>query len=134
MLQAALTLRLTHTDNVRNKVDTEAAERICDELETLDTSKPLAVIGTIRMEDDSLLLEKSDVYGKSFFEWLSEEDDPGITTVPAVRLIQAWSGKEYARCTGKLLRKAWKKSPEIPAWPSDGFVSEQEDYILIRLQ
>ncbi len=134
VLQAALTLRLTHTDNVRNRIDTEAAARICGELETMDTGKPLAFVGTIRMEDNSLLLEKSDVYGKSFFEWLSEEDDPGITTVPAVRLIQAWSGKEYTRCTGRLLRKAKKKAPEIPAWPEDGFVSEQKDYILIRLQ
>ena len=63
-----------------------------------------------------------------------DEDKPGSSAPAALRLLEAVSGKEYASCGKSLLRKALDKAEDVPAWPSDGFISEKRQFILIHLQ
>ena len=134
ILSAVLSLRLYHTDQLRNEQDTEVAESVTAELKSLDTTKPLAFIGVRRMESDSFLTEKSDVFGRSFLEWVYTPERPASATVSALRLLTACSGKQYAGISGKKLeRKAADAAQDMPAYPDNGFVREEEDMIVIKL-
>ena len=134
VLQAALSLRLYHTDQVRNEQDVAAAEAITAELENLDSSKPLAFVGVRTMEGQPLLTEKSDVYGRTFFEWIYSADHPTNATPPGLRLLTACSGKQYdGISTAGQKKKAVETARDMPSYPAAGFVLEKEDMIVIKL-
>ena len=134
ILQAGLALRLYHTDEVRARQDTTAAETITAELSDLDTSKPLAFIGVRKMDGHSLLTEKSDVYGRTFFEWIYSPDQPTSATPPALRLLTAYNGIQYKEITGAEAKsKAADTAKEMPSYPSPGFIREEADMIVIKL-
>ncbi|MBR6029276.1 MAG: glucosyltransferase domain-containing protein [Clostridia bacterium] len=135
-LQAALVVRLWHTDNVRAAEDLAAARALSADIETLDAAdKPLLFIGERAFIDDSLLMEKKDVYGRSFLEWAADSGAPGRVTPDAVRLLEAASGREFRAYAG------WEEPPEellalaeaMPLWPADGSVLAAEDAVIIRL-
>jgi len=133
-IQTGLFLRLYHSDQVRNSQDITAAEAIITELEQTDTSKPLAFIGVRRMEASPVLTEKSDVYGRSFFEWIYTPDHPASATIPALRLLTAYSGKQYEGIiTPEQEAAAAESARQIPAYPSPGFVREENDMVIIKL-
>ena len=134
VLQTGLSLRLYHTDQVRNEQDTAAAEAILTELEDKDTSKPLAFVGVRRMDTGSLLTEKSDVYGRTFFEWIYDESDPSSASIPALRLLTACGGKQYTAVTSADQKQAATEAAKnMPSCPDAGFVREEEDMIVIKL-
>ena len=134
VIQAGLSLRLYHTDQVRNEQDTADAEAILTELANKDTSKPLAFVGVRRMDTGSLLTEKSDVYGRTFFEWIYTESDPSSASIPALRLLTACSGKQFAAVTSsEQVQTAVEAARNMPSCPDAGFVREEEDMIVIKL-
>ena len=134
VLQAGLFLRLSYTDDVRNRQDTAAAEAITAELDGLDSSKPLAFVGVRRMDSKPLLTEKSDVFGRTFFEWIYTPEHPTNATPPALRLLTAFSGNQYTGVRdSRQKKKAVETAKEMPAYPVDGFVREEEDMIIIKL-
>ena len=134
LIQAALILRLYHTDQVRNEMDVRAAARISDELDNTDTKKPLIFTGVLKMEDDSFLTEKSDVYGKSFFEWIYVEGNPFSVTQPAIRLLNAYNGKAYSQFWDwKRASTAMETAQDMPSYPDDGFVRETDNCIVVKL-
>ena len=136
VLQVALSLRLVHTDNRRNEVDTSAGQRILSELEPLDPEKPLVFLGNLKLEDSSLLVEHTDVFGRTFFDWIYEEDKPYRSTTPGIRLLRALSDRDFQPASSSLMKKAAKKAAkeDQPAYPAPGFVRETDRYILIRLE
>ena len=134
VIQAALALRLYHTDQVRNEQDIAVTEAVTAEMEDMDTSKPLAFIGVRRMESSPVWTEKADVYGRSFFEWIYTADRPTSATLPALRLITAYNGKEYTGISGQQQeQKAVELAQDMPAYPSPGYIREEEDMIIIKL-
>ena len=134
LVQAGLSLRLYHTDQVRNEQDTAAAEAITAGLDGMDTSKPLAFVGVRKMDASPVWTEKSDVYGRSFFEWIWTPDHPASATVPAQRLLTAYSGKQYEGITTDgQEQQAAAYARGMPACPSPGFIREEDDMIVIRL-
>ena len=134
VLQAGLSLRLCYTDHLRNKQDVAAAEAITAELDGMDTSKPLAFVGVQRMEKKPLLTEKSDVFGRTFFEWIYDDDHPTNATPAALRLLTAYSGNQYRGVRAdRLKKKAVETAKEMPSWPAEGSVREEEDMIVIKL-
>ena len=134
-LQAALTVRLLHTDNMRNRFDSEIQERIIADLDGRGSDgKPIAFIGRLSFSDDSLLLEKRDVYGLSFFEWSDRPEQPGSATAAAVRLLRAYDGTDYQAVTQEeLLYRAEELAAEIPAYPADGYILETDEMIVVKL-
>ena len=134
ILQAGLALRLYHTDELRNRQDTATAAAVSAELENLDTAKPLAFVGVQQMDTGSLLTEKSDVYGRTFFEWIYSPDQPTSATPPALRLLTAYDGNQYNEVTdAEAKRRAAETAREMPSWPSPGFIREEADMIVIKL-
>ena len=134
MLQAALTVRLYHTDNVRNRLDTEAAERICGELNNADPSLPVVFHGKLAIDGESVLTEKTDVFGRSFFEWVYEDSRPSSATGSALRFIAAYSGKKYtALPDGPVMDLAMEEAVSAPCYPEAGFIRKTEQYILVNL-
>lgn len=135
LVQAGLAIRLTHTDNVRNEHDTKAAAAISAELENISVSKPLVFIGVLKCEDQSILTEKSDVFGRSFFEWIWHEDDPSSATNPAARLLNAYDGRQYMQGIAypEYISGALEVSKDMPSYPEAGFVREEAEYTVIKL-
>ena len=131
VIQAALIARLYHTDNIRNEMDTEAAGRICAKLEDADPAVPVVFYGKLEIDDSSVLTEKTDVFGRSFFEWIYTEEKPDSATLSALRLLEACSGKKFTRSP------SWDAGPEafasLPCYPEDGFVQKTDEYILVKL-
>ncbi len=134
VLQALLTVRLTYTDNVRNDADTTAARRILAELGNAVEGKPLAIIGTVGIPKRSLLTERADVFGQSFFEWNAWEERPGTATGPGIRLLEALSEMEFEALPDNRMEEAAQEAARIPAYPMAGFVADRGEYILIRLE
>ena len=86
------------------------------------------------MEDQLFLTEKSDVYGRSFFEWIYSPDRPASATVPALRLLTAFNGILYEGISGsELAQRAALAAQDMPAYPSPGFVREEANMIVIKL-
>ena len=134
VVQAALTVRLYHTDNVRNRRDTEVADRICMELKDTDPELPVVFHGKLSFGDYSILTEKTDVYGRSFFEWVYQVNKPSSATDSALRLLSAYSGKQYKTIRkGPVLDRAMEEAASLPCYPEDGFVQKTDEYILISL-
>ncbi len=133
-VQAALTVRLYHTDNVRNRMDTEAADRICAELADADPELPVVFHGKLSFKDHSLLTEKTDVFGRSFFEWVYQPGKPASATDSALRLLSAYSGRQYKTVKkGPVLNRALEEAESLPCYPAEGFVLKTDEYILVRL-
>ena len=133
-VQAVLIIRLYHTDNLRNRMDTEAAERICAELEDADPELPVVFHGKLSFGNASLLTEKTDVFGRSFFEWVYREDQPSSATGSALRLLSAYSGREYkAIKKGPAFDRAMEEAASLPRYPEEGFVRITDEYILVSL-
>ncbi len=133
-VQAALTVRLYHTDNLRNRMDTEAAERICAELEDTDPELPVVFHGKLSFADSTLLTEKTDVFGRSFFEWVYQPDNPSSATGSALRLLAAYSGRQFrAMKKGPVMDRALEEAATLPRYPEEGFVHKTGEYILVRL-
>ena len=134
VLQAGLSFRLYHTDELRNRQDTAAAEAVIAELDHMDASKPLAFVGVRELEGRSLLTEKSDVYGRTFFEWIYSPAHPTNATPPALRLLTACSGNRYTGVQkAEQKRRAVETAREMPSYPSPGFVREEADMIVVKL-
>ncbi len=133
--QVVLVCRLNNTDNVRNKRDVVIAENILASLEEADTDgKPLVVLGALPFEADSVLMEKIDVYGMSFFEWAYEEDEPGSNTPAAVRLFRAMRDKDYrAYADADQLEASLEIADEMPCYPDSGYIRKLDDCVVIKL-
>ena len=108
-LQAALTVRLLHTDNMRNRFDSEIQERIIADLDGRGSDgKPIAFIG--------------------------RPEHPGSATAAAVRLLRAYSGTGYRAVTEEgMLYRAEELAAKAPAWPADGYILETDEMIVIKL-
>ena len=133
LVQAGLTLRLGHTDNERYRRDLETGEKITADLAALDAEgKPLIFLGSLPFEEDSVLMEKRDVFGCSYFEWAYVPERPGSATYAAVRLLQAMNGKAYAISPG-MIGYAEEASSGAPAYPEDGYMIETDPVIIIKL-
>ena len=133
IVQVVLIARLTRTDNRRNEADLQTAERISEELKDIDPGKPLVFIGAIRFED-SILTERSDVFGRSFFEWDWKGESLTATTEPAVRLLTAYDGRSYRSFSSRTqAEEAAAVAQEMPVYPEDGFVREESGFVVIRL-
>ena len=79
-------------------------------------------------------MEKTDVYGRSFFEWVYDPAVPGSATPSAVRLLRAWDERNYTGAgSAALIEKAAGLADGMPAFPADGYLMETEEYILIKL-
>ena len=135
VLQAALVVRLQYTDNMRNRFDTEIRDRIAADLDGRgEDGKPIVFIGGRSFGDDSLLLEKRDVYGRSFFEWADHPERPGSATPAAVRLLRTHSGVPYQEVTQSAkIQEAAEIATGAPAYPADGYILETDDMIIIKL-
>ena len=133
LVQAGLAIRLTHTDNVRNEHDTKAAAAISAELEFIPITKPLVFIGVLKGEDQSILTEKSDVFGRSFFEWIYHPEDPASASLPAYRLLTAYDGRKYHLGYPDFSAAADEIAKEMPSYPEPGFVREEEEFAVIKL-
>ena len=135
VLQAACVIRLWHTDTLRSRQDESAAREIAAVLEESNPSgKPVLFYGSLPFEDSSVLTEKKDVIGMSFFEWGYSPESPGYSTPGGVRLLEAATGiravpYHYYGIPGDL--DALARS--LPEWPSDGSVLETEEAVVIRL-
>ena len=135
IVQAALVVRLGYTDDRRNREDADAAARITEDLreQGLD-GRPLVFIGTLPFRDDSLLTEKTDVFGLSLFEWSYDPEKPFSATSGAVRLLSAATGGEYKGGN-------YKKNPAViaetagtmPCYPEEGYIRAAEEYVLVKL-
>lgn len=134
-LQIVLNIRLIHTDNVRNQADLQTANMITTHLkDTSFSEKPLIFFGSLPFHDDSVFLEKTDVYGRSFFEWIYDENNPSSATTSAVRLLRACDDTNYQACKdASLIKQAVDLASSLPAFPQEGYILESEQYILIKL-
>lgn len=134
VIQTGLAVRLYHTDQVRNSQDLAAAEAISAGLKDADPSVPLAFVGVRTMEGHPVLTEKADVYGRSFFEWIYSPDHPTSSTIPALRLLTAYDGRQYEGITSpEQEREAVAAAGDMPAYPSPGFVRQEPGMVIIKL-
>ena len=134
LLQGVLVARLTYTDERRSAADLEAANRITGDLHTLDAEdKPLVFIGTAAFSDETLLMEKTDVIGLSFFEWSYAPESPGSAAGGAFRLLRAATGRSYAWPSGDMISEAAALSEAMPSYPSDGYLLETDLFCVIKL-
>ena len=135
VLQTALVVRLQHTDNMRNRFDTEIRDQIIADLDGRgEDGKPIVFIGSRSFTDDSLLMEKQDVYGLSFFEWVYTPERPGSATPAAIRLLCTYSGIPYQAVTQTAkMQEAGELAAEAPAYPAEGYILETDDMIIIKL-
>lgn len=135
VLQSVLVVRLAYTDNQRNKQDLETAARISGDIAAQDASgMPLLFLGALPFRDDSLLMEKTDVFGLSFFEWSWQEDSPSSAGVGAVRLLRAVSGEYYCLVLDPgTIDEAYTRSADMPAYPSDGYLLRTDSCLVIKL-
>ena len=134
LLQGVLVARLTYTDNRRSAADVEAANRITGDLQALGAEdKPLVFIGTAAFSDETLLMEKTDVIGLSFFEWSYNPERPGSAASGAFRLLRAASGRSYAWPGGDMVSEAAALAESMPSYPSDGYLLETDRFCVIKL-
>ena len=81
-----------------------------------------------------MLLEKRDVYGRSFFEWADHPERSGSATPAAVRLLRTYSGVPYQEVTQSAkMQEAAEISVGAPVYPTDGYILETDDMIIIKL-
>lgn len=134
-LQVVLNIRLWNTDNQRHQHDLSIAQTVSADIQrTQASTKPLIFWGSISFQDNSFLMEKTDVYGRSFFEWIYDPAVPGSATTSAVRLLRAVDGQNYIACEDPaLLTDAARHVPSMPAYPANGYCIETEQYILFKL-
>ena len=103
-------------------------------LKDADPSVPLAFVGVRTMEGHPVLTEKADVYGRSFFEWIYSPDHPTSSTIPALRLLTAYDGRQYEGITSpEQEREAVAAAGDMPAYPSPGFVRQEPGMVIIKL-
>ena len=132
-LQICMVARLTYTDNERYRRDRDAAEKIIADLGETG-NKPLIFVGSMPFAEDSVLMEKRDVYGCSYFEWNYGEDRPGSATPAAMRLLQAVKGEEMNGMTDySLMMQATKEAENQPSYPEEGYVLETEQMVIVKL-
>lgn len=132
-LQVLLVIRLIHTDNVRNELDVTAGKRISAGLDACSPEKPIVFIGVLQPEQ-SLLTEKTDVFGRSFFEWIYTEENPASAGVPAGRLLSALTGREYNIVfDGEIIPAALEAAGTMPVYPDSGFIAETVSFTVVHL-
>ena len=135
IIQAVLVLRLGYTDNRRNRWDLNAAERIIQDIREKGLEgQPLVFTGTLPFEDDTILMEKTDVFGLSMFEWSYDPEKPCSATSGAVRLLSAANGKAYkAKSYQKILNEIRETAEQMVSFPEDGYIRPMDGYVIIRL-
>lgn len=134
VLQGALVLRLAHTDDRRNELDIQAAETILQEIKDEDAEGlPLLFMGSLGYHENTLLEEKTDVIGCSFFEW-GYDGNKGSSTPGAMRLLSAVTGEPQKAVNWKKApQEALEEAKQMPCYPEKGFVRKMDGYVLIRL-
>lgn len=134
-LQSVLVLRLANTDNERNRQDVETATRITEDLDAQGAAgKPLVITGSLPFTEDTLLMEKTDVFGLSFFEWSWKEGQPASTGVSAARMLGTAGGMDYVLAGDPgIVQEALDLSAGMPAFPEDGYLAVTDAFAVIKL-
>ncbi len=134
LCQSLIVVRLCYTDMQRNERDVRIGQDILSELEGMDTeAKPLVVLGALPFEDNTPLMEKTDVYGMSFFEWANFPDRPGSGTLAVIRLFEAMTDRTFPAYNYDHLHAAVEAAYAMPAYPQEGYVCELDDCIAVKL-
>ncbi len=135
LIQSILILRLAWTDHVRNDQDTQSARILAAEMADMDAeSKPLIFLGKRSFAGSPPLTEVCDVYGRSMFEWVYDENLPGSASVSAVRLLRAIDQRNYhADYSPEQLKTAIAIAEDMPCFPETGSVLETDSIIVIKL-
>ncbi len=134
-IQVLLVLRLTYTDHLRNEQDMQITQDILAELEEIDTEeKPIIFIGGLPYQDASFLTEKTDVFGRSFYEWIYTPEIPDSATPSAVRILEAVGGcRLNSSYNGEQVANAIQSSADMPAYPAEGYIRETDESVVICL-
>ncbi len=136
LIQPLLVFRALHTDNVRNEKDLAVASAALEQIVQMDyENKDLVFVGTVRQEFPFPLTERANVIGQSFFDWSWQEGKATSATAGAVRLLRAMDPRipDKPLKDAKMKKQAAALAKELPAWPDQHFVTETEDFILVRL-
>ena len=74
------------------------------------------------------------MFGRSFFEWVYKDERPDSAAPSALRLLKAFSGKQYGTLTGgPAWSRAMEEAESLPCYPQDGFICRTDEYILVKL-
>ena len=99
------------------------------------SGKPVLFYGTLPFEDSSVLIEKKDVIGLSFFEWGYSPDFPGYSTPGGTRLLEAVTDiTPVPYHYGSIPSDLDALARSMPEWPAEGSVQETEEAVVIRLR
>ena len=114
LIQVVLGLRLLHTDRLRDREDLAYAEKVTEALAPYrDSGKPIVFLGAHFFDDDSFLLEKTDVYGNSFFEWMYDETQPFSCDAGARRYMRYVEGNAEGYPEDGLTEDARKEAEQL---------------------
>lgn len=134
LLQSALVIRLTITDNQRNRLDLDMRDQIAADVKAMDAEdKSLIFIGSGQFDDRSVFFEKTDVFGLSFGEWSYAPDQPASATTGAIRLMNTGALKMQALTDPTMISEAVCIAESMPVFPSDGYMKVTDDYCVIKL-
>ena len=135
VIQILLCTRLVYTNHMRDAKDARITDEIVNNLTALAAcDKPVIFIGREEFEDNSILLEKYDVYGLSFYEWVYNEGNPYSAAQSAIRYIECSTGVVLTLDENAEHRmEALTISESMPAYPDKGFMAYMGDYTIINL-
>lgn len=134
VLQSVLVFRLIYTDNRRNDFDLEAASRISEDLSSAGAQdQPLVFIGSLGFPDESLFLEKTDVFGLSFFEWSVQPDQPTSATNGSIRMLNATTKTFHSYPDASMVSEAVQLANDMPAYPNEGYCRSTGSFCIIKL-
>ena len=134
MLQSVLVFRLTYTDNCRNDFDVKAASRISEDLSSAGAQdQSLVFIGSLGFPDESFLLEKTDVFGLSFFEWSFQPDQAASATNGSIRMLNTTTKTFHSYPDSSMVSEAVQLANDMPAYPNEGYCRSTGSFCIIKL-
>lgn len=134
LVQSFLVIRLANTDNCRNDRDVDAAARIQEVIKKEDAAgKPLVILGSLPFEDDSVFLEKTDVFGLSFSEWTYNPSWRTSASTGMMRLLKAVCDDPDISYTMNPPAEVYTAAEKMPSYPDDGFILLADNYCIIKL-
>ncbi len=137
-LQTAEILRLHYTRDVVREADRMEAVKLTQRIDAFDTNKPVVFVGCLnaKRNPSCYTFEETGSYMTlSVYELrgkLGEASDFHNTRTILGYLESL--GYPYAEPTAQTAADAVLKAADMPEWPAEGSVREEEDCIIVRLQ
>lgn len=135
IVQTIITFLLFYSDYQRYCEDVNIANKISEDLEKLDITKPIYIMNSFNSQN---LLLKGDGLGESFF--IHDSNSEIGCTGRAIKFMKILGNDKINRISAEQVPEARKELEEkilneeidLKAYPEEGYIIELDDYIIVN--